>query len=115
MKIEKLSERVVFSDKTFTKRILYNEEKVLNFVLNLAPGQEIPPHQHEESDLILHVLTGEGVLTVDGAAQPVETGDVVHCSGKEVFSLKNSSSENLSCFVVIAPRPGVKAYSEPIE
>lgn len=114
MKLEKIADRMVYSDKTFTKRIIFNEEKVLNFILNLMPGQEIPPHQHEESDLILHVLTGKGELTVDEKQQSIVTGDVVHCTGEEVFSLKNNSEDNISCFIVIAPRPGMKAYAEPI-
>jgi len=115
MKIEKISDRIVYNDSTFTKRLLFNEEKVLNFMLNLKPDQEIPPHTHEESDLILHVLVGGGELTVDGNVQNVTQGDVVYCVGKEVFSLKNNTNENLSCFVVIAPRPIPKIYADEIK
>lgn len=104
----------MFLENTFTKRVLFNEEKVLSFVLNMKPSQEIPPHQHEESDLVLHVLTDSGELTVDGKTQTIVPGDVIYCTGEEVFSLINTGSEDMSSFVVIAPRPGVKLYSKEI-
>lgn len=115
MKLEKIGERMVYSEETFTKRVLFSEEKVLNFVLNLMPDQELPKHHHEDSDLVLHVLTGGGTLTVDGSDQKVTAGDVIHCVGEEEFSLMNDTKENLSCFVVLAPRPVPKIYSDEIK
>lgn len=115
MQIEKGNERILYSDSTFTKRMIFNKEKVLNFMLNFKPGQELPPHTHEESDLILHVITGSGQLTVDGNVQNITEGDVVYCEGNEVFSMKNDSNDNLSCFVVIAPRPVPKIYSDEVK
>lgn len=115
MKIEKIDERLVYSESTFTKRVLFSEEKVLNFVLNMMPGQEIPPHYHEDSDLILHVIAGGGELTVDGKVQDITVGDVIYCVGEEKFSLKNNTNNNLSCFVVLTPRPAPKIYAEEIK
>lgn len=114
MKVEKIAERLIYSDKTFTKRVLFNEEKILSFILNMKPGQEIPPHQHEVSDLVLHVLSGGGELTVGEKSQDIIAGDVVYCVGDEFFGLKNNKRDNMSCFVVLAPRPGMKIYSEEI-
>lgn len=105
MKLENISSKIVFSDKTFSKRVLFNEDKVLNFVLNMMPGQSLPAHTHENSDLILHVLSGKGEATADGVTQSVSTGDVVHLKGEEMFLLSNTGDENISCFVVIAPNP----------
>lgn len=110
-----MSEKMVYSDATFTKRVIFNEEKALNFALNLKTGQEIPPHKHENSDLILYVVTGQGELTVDGKSQEIISGDVVYCEGKEEFSLRNNSNDNLSCFVVLAPRPIPEIYAEEIK
>lgn len=112
MRIEKVADKMVYLDNTFTKRVLFNEEKILAFVLNLKSGQQLPPHQHEESDLVLHVIAGKGELTVDGKVNHIEVGDAIHCVGEEMFSLKNNGNENMSCFVVIAPRPSPKAYAD---
>jgi quercetin dioxygenase-like cupin family protein len=112
MKLEKIKDKMVFLEGSLTKRVVFNEEKILNFILNLMPGQELPPHQHEDSDLVMHVVAGGAELTVDGNTQNITTGDVVYCTGNEVFSMKNNTNENLSCFVVIAPRPMPKLYSQ---
>ncbi|MTI48268.1 cupin domain-containing protein [Sporosalibacterium faouarense] len=114
MKIEKIQDKIVYSESTFTKRLIFSEEKVLNFVLNLVPGQEIPSHTHEESDLVLYVVTGKGDITIDGNTKTIEEGDIVYCVGKEEFYLKNNYKENLSCFVVLAPRPVPKIYADEV-
>lgn len=113
MKIEKISDKMVYMTETITKRVLFNKDTVLNFVLNLTPGQEVPPHNHEQSDLIIHVLVGEGDLTVDGNTSKITQGDVIHCDGSELFSLKNTGDKNMSCFVILAPNPST-IYSKEI-
>jgi quercetin dioxygenase-like cupin family protein len=77
------------------------------------PGQSIPPHNHEESDLLLHVLSGKFDLTVDDKTTGLNAGDVVHCTGREVFSM-NNVKENTTCLVVLVPSPEMKAYSQEI-
>ena len=110
MKIEKLSDKIVYMDDKLTKRILFKETRVLSFVLNFRPGQGVPPHNHEQSDLIIHVLVGQGEMVVDGIIHQISQGDVIHCKGKEVFSLTNTGDKDMSCFVILAPNPS-SAYS----
>jgi quercetin dioxygenase-like cupin family protein len=105
MKIEKIADKIVFMESTLTKRILFNEDRILNFVLNFKPGQGVPPHNHEESDLIIHVLSGNGEMVVDGITHKVTEGDVVHCYGREVFSIQNTGDKDMSLFVILAPNP----------
>lgn len=113
MKIEKISEKIVYSEEKFTKRVLFNEDRILNFVLNFKPGQGVPPHNHEQSDSIVHVLGGEGELGVDGNLHKIIQGDVIHCKGTEVFSLKNTGDKDMSCFVILSPNPYAN-YSKEI-
>lgn len=105
MKIEKLSEKIVYMDDKLTKRIVFKEERVLSFILNFRPGQGVPPHNHEESDLIIHVLVGHGKMEVDGISHEIAQGDIIYCKGTEVFSLKNAGDQDMSCFVILAPNP----------
>lgn len=105
MQIEKLSEKMIYMDDKLTKKILFKESRVLNFVLNFRPGQGVPPHNHEQSDLIIHVLVGSGQMGVDDKIYQIVQGDVIHCKGTEVFSLTNNGAENMSCFVILAPNP----------
>ncbi|MGV8981423.1 cupin domain-containing protein [Clostridium sp.] len=113
MKIAKISEKIVYSDEKFTKRIIFNENRVLSFVLNFRPGQGVPAHNHEQSDLIIHVLVGEGEMGVDGILNKITKGDVIHCKGTEIFSLKNTGNEDMSCFVILAPNPS-PMYSKEV-
>lgn len=113
MRIERLADKMVYMDNTLTKRILYNEKRVLNFVLNFRPGQGVPPHNHEDSDLIMLVITGEGEMNVDGAVHKVSEGDVIYCTGNEVFSITNTGQRDMSCFVVLSPNPS-PVYSKEI-
>jgi len=62
MEIVKLSEKIVYSEEKLTKKIIFKEDRVLNFVLNFKPGQGVPAHNHEQSDLIIHVLIGQGEM-----------------------------------------------------
>jgi quercetin dioxygenase-like cupin family protein len=101
MRIENIETYKIYSEKGFTKKDILKENKALAFTLNLKPGQDIHPHKHGESGLIIHVLTGVGVITIDDKSQEVKTGDVIYCEGQELFSLKNTSEENICCFAVL--------------
>lgn len=101
MKVENIEAYKIYSEVRFTKNDILNEDKALAFTLNIKPGQEVPPHRHGESGLIIHVLTGVGLLTADYKSKEVREGDVIYCSGEELFSLKNISEENMCCFAVL--------------
>ena len=101
MKLEQIENYFVFSEEKFTKKDMLNEEKALVFTLNLLPGQEIPPHRHGESGLIIHVLNGTGELIINNEITSISAGTVIYCSGDELFAMKNTSSENLNCFAIL--------------
>lgn len=112
MKIEKINEKIVYNENSISKRLIFNEGKVLNFMLNLKPGQGVPPHTHESSDLVIYIVEGDqGELIADDKTSLVAKGDVIHCYGTEIFSLKNTGNSNMACFCVIAPNPS-QIYSK---
>ncbi|GLC30114.1 cupin domain-containing protein [Clostridium omnivorum] len=98
MQLVKISDHQIYSDDRFVKKDMINEEKALLFTLNLKPGQEVPPHTHGESGLIIYVISGNGLLNVNNKTEKIAAGDAIYCSGNELFSMKNTSDENLSCF-----------------
>lgn len=115
MRIEKVLEKMVYNDDTFTKRLLFSEKNLLSFVLNLKSGQEIPPHKHENSDLILYVIKGGAKLTIDNKPHAIKEGDIIHCKGDEEFYLQNNTNDDFSSIVVLGPRPEPKIYAEEIK
>lgn len=113
MELEKISEKITYSDEKFTKKILFKENNILSFILNFKPGQGVPPHNHEKSDLIIQVLIGQGEMGVDGKNHKILQGDIIHCKGNEVFSLSNTGYVDMSCLVMLAPNPS-PVYSEEV-
>ncbi|MFO1444834.1 cupin domain-containing protein [Bacillus sp. Bva_UNVM-123] len=94
-----------FSEKQFTKRILFREGKSTVFVLNFMPGQELPAHKHPGSEVYLMVIQGNGTLMIDGCAYEVNEKDVIHSGGDEEFAFINSGSEPVSLYVMLNKIP----------
>ncbi|MDF2617168.1 MAG: cupin protein [Sedimentibacter sp.] len=87
---------IIFNDNQFTKRIVFEDEDVLSFVLNFKHGQSLPTHQHENSALTLFVIQGKGEV-----------------QGKEPFGIP-VVEEDLSVFVTITPKPNNTKYAQEI-
>ncbi len=91
------------SPQGFTKRVFQQSANGLVFRLNFEPGQSLPPHTHAESEIGVIVLEGEGDATVDGRVAAMRPGTVVHCEGRESFSVRNTGAGRLSLLVFLYP------------
>jgi mannose-6-phosphate isomerase-like protein (cupin superfamily) len=111
MEIKKLSDNIVFNDNNLTKRVLFTNKDVLCFVLNLIPGQVLPVHKHENSSLVLNVLSGACDLKINDETVQLTQGDVVFVKGEDDFSIP-SVSEKLTLYVTICPNPSSHLFSQ---
>src|SRR5512133_2200630 len=100
MEVFKLDTTEETSPAGFTKRMLSQSAASLLFMLNFEPGQSLPPHTHDESEIIVSVVRGEGHATIDGRAEPLRPGTVLRCTGGEAFAVTNDGSSPLSLLVV---------------
>ncbi|WP_409274054.1 cupin domain-containing protein [Neobacillus sp. SCS-31] len=105
MEKHSLSEFMEYSSEKFTKRVMLKKGESTAFVLNFAPGQQLPSHKHPGTEVFLLVVCGSGTFTVDGNELQVDANDVVHCSGEEMLAFKNSGSEPVSLYVVLTKVP----------
>jgi quercetin dioxygenase-like cupin family protein len=103
MKLFQLADYQDTSPAGFTKRVVQQSPNGLVFRLNFEPGQALPAHTHAESEIAVTVLEGEGEATVDGRTEPLRQGTLIHCDGKESFSVRNSGSSRLSLLVFLYP------------
>lgn len=94
-----------YSSEKFTKRVIFKKGESTAFVLNFAPGQQLPPHKHPGTEVFLFVVGGSGTFTIDGEELQVAANDVAHCSGEELLAFKNSGSEPVSLYVVLTKVP----------
>lgn len=113
MEIKNISQSIVFHDQTFTKRTLVVNKDILSFVLNLKQGQALPVHKHENSSLVMHVLSGSGEIKINDEVERLTAGSVVSAKGEDDFSIPKVD-EDMSVFVVISPNPSNELYSRPI-
>ncbi len=109
----KIQDSIVFSDKSFTKRIIYDMKDVLVFVLNFKPGQELPVHKHETSKVVYKVLSGSGEIKINDSVEKVEEGTIGYVSGEDDFSIPKVDND-LSLLVTISPRPKNDVYAKDV-
>lgn len=104
---------MVFNENQFTKRIVFEDDEVLSFVLNFKPGQTLPVHQHENSAVTIYVIQGKGEAQVGEEMQKLQKGSALLAKGKEPFGIPKVE-EDLSLFVTITPKPNNTKYSQEI-
>ncbi|WP_066371950.1 cupin domain-containing protein [Neobacillus fumarioli] len=90
-----------FSEKRFTKRVIFNNGNSTAFVLNFLPGQMLPAHKHPDAEVYLFVVSGKGTMIIDGRELEVTETDLIHTSGDEELSFFNTSNDGVSLYVVL--------------
>ncbi|WP_164525633.1 cupin domain-containing protein [Siminovitchia acidinfaciens] len=100
--LKNIAEFQEFNQSRFVRVNLFQEGNTTAFLLNLLPGQSVPPHPHPNANVYLHVVEGEGTFIINEKELPVSQKDVVHCADQEVLQIKNQSDEPLSVYVVMA-------------
>ncbi|AZK46364.1 cupin domain-containing protein [Paenibacillus lentus] len=99
-----LNEYQEYQENKFTKRIVFKEEENVIFVLNFAPGAELPTHKHPGANVYILVLEGAGEVICDGQSSSVTKGDILHITGDEEFSYRGGEA-NSSLYVVLTKTP----------
>ena len=114
MDVKNLNDSMVFSDSSLTKKIVYQTPNVLCFVLNLKPGQTIPMHGHEQSDLLLTVLRGRGQAKVNDRMVSLAVGSILHVAGTDEFGVP-VVEEDVSLLATLSPNPENPIYSKEVD
>lgn len=70
--------------------------------LTLYPGSSIGTHPHEGDEEIYFVISGQGVMTVDGEEQAIGPGSAVLTRSGSTHGLCNSGPGELRIFVACA-------------
>lgn len=113
MDLKNIGESIVFSDKTFTKRVLFADQNILCFVLNFKAGQSLPAHRHETSTLMLHVLGGKGTLRVNSETVALKAGDYLSVQGEDDFEVP-AVAEDMTLLVSLSPNPSNALYAKSL-
>ena len=75
----------------------------LNRILHgiLPPGSSIGYHAHETSSEIIYILSGTGMVKVEGGEELLRPGDCHYCPKGQAHSLINNSDGDLEFFAVV--------------
>lgn len=73
-------------------------------LINIQPGQVIPPH-HTEAEAFFLVLKGAGTITVGDNEVSVVPGQLVPAPPATDHALENSGQEPLTVLLVQTPNP----------
>lgn len=71
--------------------------------IRLRPGQALPPHTHGDSDLMLHVAEGNGMLDTDNRTAEFPTGALAYFRGDEELRVRNDDTGGLTLLAFLAP------------
>ena len=107
----RLDDYKVEPDNKVAKRVIFNDGQSLAFILNIAEGEELPPHTHYESTVLLQVLNGEADVIIDGETVNVDVDDLVQIDGQEEMRVNNIGQETLELYVTISPTPPDEKYT----
>ncbi len=113
MDTKNIKDSIVFNDETITKKIIFDEEKVLAFVLNFKAGQQLPVHKHGTSALVYKVLSGSGEMMVNDSTIKIKEGSIGLVNGEDDFSIPKIE-EDMSLYVTLSPRPEDDRYAQGI-
>ena len=69
----------------------------------LPPGCAVSPHHHLNLEEIYYIVSGRGLMTVDGDAREVGAGDAVYIPRGHRHSLKNTGIEPIKLILVCGP------------
>ena len=72
-------------------------------VIRLAPGQALPPHVHEPSELMLFVVEGDAVLRTDEGNVAFGAGSLARYSGVEELRVDNPGPSGVTLLAFLAP------------
>jgi len=72
--------------------------------LTLAAGEEVPPHDHPDREIVLYLVEGEIELTLGEETHEVTAGDVARFDGDQDVSPK--ATEDSTALLVLAERAG---------
>jgi oxalate decarboxylase/phosphoglucose isomerase-like protein (cupin superfamily) len=69
-------------------------------IASVRPGEATSPHSHDEEETFL-IMSGKGLITVDGERETVEAGDVIYLPRGSTHTLANASTEERLDFLTI--------------
>ena len=112
MKKFDINDYIVEPEEKVAKRVIYNDENTLAFVLNIASGESLPEHTHFDSTVLVQVIKGKAKVNIDNKNVNLGENGLIKIDGPEKMSIDNIGQEILVLYVTISPLPPEARYAE---
>ncbi len=100
MRVNSFSDcEAVIENEMVEARRRFVSEKTVAVEIRIQPGGEIPNHSTPES-VFMYVLSGNGLISIDGNLKDVTAGMVAECPADIDKFIKNNSKKILILLVV---------------
>lgn len=85
------------------RRVLYTGRHLQLVLMTLQPGEEIGEEVHPGRDQFFRIEEGEGVIDIDGNANPVEDDIAVIVPAGARHNVRNTGDEPLRFYTIYGP------------
>ena len=106
---------IIKPEVKISKRMVYKDDKVIAFVLNIASSESLPRHTHFQSTVLIKVIQGEGQLLVNSEKVPIQSNELIQLDGPESMSIDNTGDDHLVLYVTISPAPPEEKFAVDVD
>ncbi len=92
-----------FSPAVLEKLSIPEETDISIGYVVIPPGNGLPPHYLLGSDEVDYIISGEGVITIDGQEHELSSGQAVLTPAGSVQSFVNTDDSNLVYLTIVQP------------
>ena len=95
-------ERATLANEDF-RRVLYTGKNLQLVLMTLMPGEDIGSEVHEDRDQFFRFEEGEGMVDIDGKANPVEDDFAVIVPAGARHNVRNTGDRPLRFYTLYGP------------
>jgi len=100
-------QKFIAGDDSLLRELLHPDKSDLEFRFSLAhaqvaPGKKTKPHILQTSE-VYYILTGQGLMTINGESTPVEPNCVVYIPPNSVQYIENTCDTTLEFLCIVDP------------
>lgn len=81
--------------KKSKRKALFSEGTMDSGILFYEPGETMTPHKHSNLDEIFYIVSGKGILTINGNDISIKENDVMLSPHEESHGFTNNGYEKL--------------------
>jgi len=97
-----INEIATFNDDKMTVKVTHESMNMKQLLFCFKPGQELPVHSHDvDSEVIMTIVDGEGVVIEDKQEVPVKGGDILIAQVRVLHGIK--AKTEMKVLVTITP------------